>query len=149
MLLTGFDHGAAAFVYFREDDPERAESIRDAINNHWSHGKAILRDEAPAEWRVTEAAGFADIIVQADPGYLVYSTEDKVQRRSRGDHGWAPDAGGMHAIFLASGPRLPNNERIGPIRSVDVYPLMMEILGLPIVTPIDGDAQRLTRLLLP
>lgn len=143
------DHGAAAFVYFREDDPERAESFRDAINIHWSHGKAVLRDEAPAAWRVTEAAGFADIIVQADPGFLVYSTEDKVQRRSRGDHGWVPDAGGMHAIFLASGPRLPNGETIGPIRSVDVYPLMMEILELPITTPIDGDADRLTRALLP
>ncbi len=53
----------------------------------------------------------------------------------------------MHAIFLASGPRLPKGEMIGPINSVDVYPLMMEILGIPISTPIDGDPERLTRLL--
>jgi len=145
--LNIVDHGAAAFIYFPRDDRERARSIRDTINDHWSHGKAILRDEAPEDWRVTEAANFADIIVQADPGYLVYSTEGKVQRRSRGDHGWTPETEGMHAIFLASGPRLPNNARIGPIRSVDVYPLLMEILGLPITTRIDSDPEKLVPLL--
>ncbi|MDH3440399.1 MAG: ectonucleotide pyrophosphatase/phosphodiesterase [Gammaproteobacteria bacterium] len=145
--LNIVDHGAAAFIYFLQADAERAISIRDAINNQWSHGKAILRDEAPEEWRVTEEAGFAEIIVQAEPGYLVYSTEGKVQRRSRGDHGWTPETEGMHAIFLASGPRLPKGETIGPIRSVDVYPLMMEVLGLPIATPIDSDPDELVPLL--
>ena len=53
----------------------------------------------------------------------------------------------MHAFFLASGPRLPKGQTIGPIHAVDVYPLMMEILGLPITGPIDGDPERLTRLL--
>jgi len=145
--LSIVDHGAAAFIYFPEDDPARAANIRDAINSEWSHGTALLRAETPSEWRATEEAGFADIIVQANPGYLVYSTEKRVERRSRGDHGWAPDAEGMHAIFLASGPRLPTGERIGPIDSIDVYPLLMGILGLPITTPIDGDPQKLVPLL--
>lgn len=145
--LNIVDHGAAVFIYFPEDDLARAKVMRDAINAAWQHGKAILRDEAPTAWRVTEEAGFADIIVQAEPGYLVYSTEGKVQRRSRGDHGWAPETDGMHAIFLARGPRLPKGERIGPIRSIDVYPLMMAILGLPITTPIDSDPQKLVPLL--
>lgn len=143
------DHGAAAFIYFPEPDAERAGAIRDAINDEWKYGKAMLRDEAPAAWRVTEDAGFAEVIVQADPGYLVYSTGERVQRRSKGDHGWAPEAPGMHAFFAASGPRLPKGKTTGPIRSVDVYPLMMEILGLPVVTPIDGDPDKLTRLLKP
>lgn len=145
--LNIVDHGAAAFIYFPEDDPLRAQTFRDAINKVWQHGKAMLREETPPAWRVTEEAGFADIIVQADPGYLVYSTEDRVQRRSRGDHGWAPEAEGMHAIFLASGPRLPKGQSIGAINAIDVYPLMMEILGIPITTPIDSDPERLTELL--
>lgn len=140
-------HGSSAFIYFPEDDLERAAYIRDAINAEWSHGRAMLRSETPPEWHATEEAGFADIIVQAEPGYLVYTTEDRVQRRSRGDHGWTPDTEGMHATFLASGPRLPNGERIGPINSIDVYPLMMEILGLPVTTPIDGDPDVLVPLL--
>jgi len=145
--LSIVDHGSVAFIYIPEDDHGRAVAIRDAINSEWQHGKAILREDAPSAWHVTAEAGFAEIIVQADPGYLVYSTGDRAERRSRGDHGWAPESEGMHAIFLASGPRLPKGEAIGPVRAVDVYPLMMEILGLPIEAPIDGDADLLRPLL--
>ena len=109
----------------------------------------MLPADAPAEWRVDADAGFADVIVQADPGHLVYSTADRVQRRSRGDHGWAPEVEGMHASFLAMGPRLPKGETIGPIDVVDVYPLLMAILDLPVSTSIDGDPDRLTKLLDP
>ena len=139
------DHGAAAFLYV--DDAARATAIRDAVNDHWSHGRAYLAAETPPQWRVTRAAGFADVIVQADPGWLVFSTAARVQRRSRGDHGWAPEATGMHAIFLASGPRLPEGVRIGPVRAVDVYPLMMEVLGLRTTLTIDGDPAKLLPLL--
>lgn len=145
--LSIVDHGAAAFVYFPEPDPERAIAIRDAINDEWSYGKAMLRQDTPEHWRVTAEAGFADVIVQAEPGHLVYSTAEKVRWRSKGDHGWVPEAEGMHAMFLASGPRLPQGERIGPINSIDVYPLLMEVLGLPITTPIDGDMDKLVDLL--
>jgi len=147
--LSVVNHGAAAFIYFPRPDPERAITVRDAINDAWQYGKAMLREEAPAAWRVTEDGGFAEIIVQADPGYLVYSTEERVQRRSKGDHGWAPEAEGMHAFFAARGPGLPKGQAIGPIRSVDIYPLMMEILGLPMTAPIDGDPDKLARLLKP
>ena len=53
----------------------------------------------------------------------------------------------MHGIFMAAGPRLPNGLLIPPIDNVDVYPLMMEVLGLPITTPIDGDPDVLLPLL--
>jgi predicted AlkP superfamily pyrophosphatase or phosphodiesterase len=145
--LAIVDHGAAAFIYILEGAQERAIEIRDAINTQWAHGKAMLRQDAPQAWRVSENAGFADVIVQADPGYLVFSYADRIEKNSRGDHGWAPEAEGMHGIFLASGPRLPKGKKIGPLSAVDVYPLMMEILGLPITTAIDSDPERLLPLL--
>lgn len=147
--LSVVDHGAAAFIYFAAPDQAQAEAIRDAINERWEFGSAMLPAEAPEAWRLDVDAGFADVIVQADPGHLVYSTENRVQRRSRGDHGWAPEVEGMHASFLAMGPRLPKGETIGPIDVVDVYPLLMAILDLPLATSIDGDPDRLTKLLDP
>jgi len=101
--------------------------------------------EAPEAWHLSADAGFADLIVEADPGWLVYSTAERMQWRSRGDHGWAPEAEGMHGIFLACGPGLPTGRKIGAVEAVDVYPLMMAILGLPITHPIDGDPDKLTR----
>jgi len=45
--------------------------------------------------------------------------------------------------------RLPQGETIGAISNVDVYPLMVEFLELPLTAPIDGDAAKLPRLLTP
>ena len=138
------DHGASTYIYLPEPDLERATQIRDRINDAWSHGTAMLADETPDAWRVSSDAGFADVILVADPGYaaLARPVERFVLKST---HGWAPEAPDMHAYFLASGPRLPKGETIGAIHAVDVYPLMMAILGLPITTSIDGDPARLTR----
>jgi predicted AlkP superfamily pyrophosphatase or phosphodiesterase len=147
--LTVVDHGPVAFIYFPGPDPDRAAKIRDAINAAWKHGHAMLARDAPADWHVSEAAGFADVIVQADPGFTVYSSLSRAGHASAGNHGWVPGFRDMHGIFIASGPRLPKGLRIPPIRVIDVYPLLMEILGLPITTEIDGDPDLLPRLLQP
>jgi hypothetical protein len=55
----------------------------------------------------------------------------------------------MHGIFLATGPRLPKGKRIPAINAVDVYPLLMEILGIPLEAPIDGNPSTLPDLLIP
>jgi len=144
--LTIVDHGTVTFLYLQEEDPARATSIKDAINAHWQHGRAMLREDTPTEWHVTENAGFADVIVQADPGYAVFSSPDEVSSIVS-SHGWARDFEDMFGIFLAIGPRLPNGLRLAAIDNVDVYPLLMEILGLPITTPIDGDPGLLPDLL--
>lgn len=141
------DHGAAAFIYFPEPDPERAIAICKAINARWDHGSAMLREELPESWKALDNSGIAEIVVQADPGYLAYSRPQRSAGTSLGDHGWAREFEDMHGIFLASGPRLPKGKRVPAIEAVDVYPLMMAILGLPITTPIDGDPTRLSGLL--
>ena len=141
------DHGSSAFVYFPDEDPARATRIRDAVNASWQHGRAYLREDLPKEWHVPANSDFAEIILQPDPGYLVFSTEARIDLKPNGSHGWAPETPELHATFLAMGPRLPPSMKIGPINSVDVYPLLMEILGLPITTPIDGDPSKLVPLL--
>ena len=149
--ITIVNHGSAAFLYLPEPDHARAEAICSAINESWTHGKAMLRDETPDSWHISSDSGFADIIVQADSGYSVYSSRDDLSHSgaSLGDHGWAPEHKDMHGMFLASGPRLPEGKRIPAINAVDVYPLLMEILEIPMLVPIDGNPSTLTDLLAP
>lgn len=149
--LTVVNHGSVAFLYLPESDQRRAEAISTAINNVWEHGKAMLRHETPDSWHVTADSGFADVIVQANTGYTVYSSRDLWSHSSAsiGDHGWAPEIEEMHGIFLATGPRLPKEKRIPAINAVDVYPLLMEILGIPLEAPIDGNLSTLPDLLIP
>ena len=66
----------------------------------------------------------------ADEGFALVSTEQKRSRISIGDHGWPPEAESMRATFIASGPRISRGTHIDTIRVIDVYPLLLELLGL-------------------
>ncbi len=139
--------GTYAYLFFDEKSPIRARQIRDDINAVWRHGRAWLPDEAPGSWHTDGESGFPDVIVQPDPHFAVVSGRDKSQIFNLGSHGWDPSFKDMHGILLAAGPRLPKGKRLGTVSNLDIYPLMMEILEIPLTTPIDGDPDKLTRLL--
>lgn len=141
--------GSYAYLFFDKKDPARAIRLRDDINRVWQHGRAWLAEETPESWHVIEPSRFPDIIVQPDPHFGVVSDNDHMHEITRGAHGWDPSFRDMHGIFIAAGPRLPKGTRIGTISNLDVYPLMLEILELPLATPIDGNTNTLAGLLDP
>lgn len=147
--ISVIDGGTYSYLFFDEGDPDRAKLIRDQINRGWQHGRAWLPGETPEHWHVTEESRFANVIVQPDPHHGVVSSRDKLDEINRGDHGWDPSFKDMHGIFLAAGPRLPKGKTLSTVSNLDIYPLMMEILEIPLTTPIDGDPNKLTRLLTP
>ena len=130
--------GAYAWIYLQQPDPDRARTIRDTINEHWAHGRAVLREEAPPEWRVDDSPRFPEIFVVPEPGYGVVVEREALQRLKKGDHGWEPSDKAMHGIFLAAGPGLPRGETIDEVSAVEVYPLMLEILQLDTPAPASG-----------
>ena len=130
--------GTYAWIYQQVPDRERALAIRDAINAAWAHGRAVLRDEAPAEWRIDGSPRFPDIFVVPDAGYGVVAEREAVQRLKKGDHGWDPSNKAMHGIFLATGPGLPRGMTIGEVSAVEVYPLMLDLLRIDAPLPAAG-----------
>lgn len=132
------DGGSYAFLFSDEATDQRLIEVRDAINGAWQHGRAWLKDEAPASWQVTPWSRFPEIIVQANPGHGVIASSERDYIMTAGDHGWAPEFADMHGIFIAAGPRLPKGLTIDPLRVVDLYPLMRGILNLPPAL-VDGE----------
>jgi predicted AlkP superfamily pyrophosphatase or phosphodiesterase len=130
--------GAYAWIYQQQPDRERALAIRDAINRNWSHGRAVLRDEAPAEWQVSDSRRYPEIFVVPDVGHGVVVEPAGLDRLTKGDHGWEPSAQAMHGIFLGVGPRLPVGVTIGEISAVEVFPLMLELLQIEAPAPPTG-----------
>jgi hypothetical protein len=90
---------------------------------------------------------FPDVILMPDAGYAVLSSMDKVGKINAGDHGWAPESPDMHGFFIACGPNIKRGVAPGAVRNIDVYPLMLSILGLTGPQPIDGDAASLAETL--
>ncbi len=134
------NHGSLAMLFLDPAERERAAGLRDAINARWEHGRAWLRDEAPAAWHVAGSPRMPDLLVQADPGYTVVSRAGGEVKLTAGDHGWAPETAGMHGVFLACGPGLPAGRRLPAIGAVDVYPLLLDMLGLPDGRGVDRES---------
>ncbi len=65
-----------------------------------------------------------------------------------GYHGFQPLKGkDRHATFIAWGPAFKKNVVTPPFENVHVYPLIAEILGLKITSPVDGDLSKLKSVL--
>ena len=58
-----------------------------------------------------------------------------------GVHGFDPKHKEMHGIFYAKGPAFKTAFTLPPMGIVHVFPLMCEVLGLPIPQNIDGDLE--------
>jgi predicted AlkP superfamily pyrophosphatase or phosphodiesterase len=128
--LTIQHGGSYAWIYQDEPDREAAMRIRDTINASWDHGVAILREDAPAAWRVSDAMRYPEIFVLPDLHYGVVDRREDLRKIKIGDHGWPPEYREMHGIFLMSGAGVPTGQELGEVSAVDIYPLMLEILGI-------------------
>ena len=139
--------GSYLFAHLADDDLHRAGEYAATVNQHWKHGKAYTRDNAPADWHVTGNPRFPDLIFIPEPGHAVIPVAGA--KSLAGDHGWAPEDPAMHGFFMASGPNIKPGVQLGAVEMVDVYPLMLAILGLEGPATIDGDAAVLSGILRP
>ena len=137
--ITIVEGGSYLSLYFGKDNSTRATDIVEAVNRHWKHGRAYLASETPAQWHVNDNPRFPDVILMPELGFGVLSSAEKGGKITAGDHGWAPEETAMHGLFVASGPNIKPGLSLGPVNSVDVYPLMLSILGLDAPETMDGD----------
>jgi predicted AlkP superfamily phosphohydrolase/phosphomutase len=146
---TVINGGPSAFIHIDNDDMELATAMRDVINRNWDCGRAYLPAELPPDWNAGASQRYPDLFVQADAGCGVITTESNRGRMTAGDHGWAPDVPEMRGIFYATGPRIPAGTRTGVVHVTDIFPMMLDILGLEAPGPVDGDTTALASRLLP
>lgn len=71
----------------------------------------------------------------AESGWLI--VPGAIERVRPGNHGYDPMLPDMQAIFIASGPALRQGVLLPAFDNVNVYPLLMKLLGLP-ARPSDG-----------
>lgn len=144
--IRAVDHDAFVALYFEEPNSGLARIIADRVNDTWQRGQAVLPGEAPDSWHVSQGSRFADVILQADERAIVHSRR-RTPPRQVGGHGWAPQVRQMHGHFSVYGPRLEAGIEISAFENIDVYPFIMEILGLEITDRIDGNPATLVPLL--
>lgn len=123
----------------REAAAEAALLGRHARHECWRKG------ELPARWRYGRHPRVPPIVCQMDEGWDAVARERLARQPRtgmRGSHGYDPAHRSMHAVFFARGPAFRAGARLPAIEAVDVYPLLMRLLGLPAAAH-DGDPDAL------
>ncbi|KAK3608381.1 hypothetical protein CHS0354_035378 [Potamilus streckersoni] len=87
------------------------------------------------------------IILEPAPGYVIGTNDSLAGYTTVGVHGYDPaKVKEMHPFFIASGPAFKKGYSAGPIKMVDLYPLMCHILGIK-PAPNNGSLENIQHLL--
>lgn len=110
----------------READAERALLGRHARHACWR------KAELPARWHYGTHPRVPAIVCQMDKGWDALPREFIARRPAgtRGSHGYDPAEPEMRAVFIANGPSFRQGATLAAFDNVDVYPLLMRLLGV-------------------
>ncbi|HEX6060044.1 MAG TPA: ectonucleotide pyrophosphatase/phosphodiesterase [Gemmatimonadaceae bacterium] len=129
-------------------DTARLEAAHAALSAGMRHARAYRRDEIPARWRVARTARIGDLLVVAEPGWLVTrSVPAWSARPAPGQHGYDPAEPDVHGIFLASGPGIAGAGSVPPFENIHVHPLVAHLLGIAPSPSADGRLEAVRGLL--
>lgn len=99
----------------------------------------VLNDQQKRDYHYDKGPRVGDIILQTTAPRVF---TDSKMAPYLGTHGYAY-TDDMAATFIATGPAFKNGMQLDEVSNLDVYPLIANILGLKILSPIDSDGATL------
>lgn len=118
-------------------NPGHEDAVARAFVRRHAHFTCWDKRALPAEWRYGTHPRITPIVCVTDPGWSAMPRAARLGTAPvRGEHGFAPEAEGMRAVFVADGPSFRDGVQLPPFDNVDVYPLLARLLG---VTPAPND----------
>lgn len=132
------DWGPAAMIWAGDMS---AGEIADALETAHPQLKVWQREDIPGRYRLRAHPRVPDVLVEADPGWMITSRAIEAGRdwsTLRGMHGWDPQHPEMAGIFIARGPAFTPGSRMERVEAIHLYELMAALLQLT-PAPNDGD----------
>ena len=140
------NNGALAHLYL--NNPLEIEEIYLKLNAKEGPFKAVkVKDREYYKNIQNHPNRMGEILILPDLGFYLATTAGMVAYQNRsamfhtdvfGEHGFSPAFKDMHGIFFAKGPRIKEGVVINPFQNIHIYPIICEILNLPIPENIDG-----------
>jgi predicted AlkP superfamily pyrophosphatase or phosphodiesterase len=140
------NNGALAHLYL--NNPLEIEEIYLKLNAKEGPFKAVkVKDREYYKNIQNHPNRMGEILILPDLGFYLATTAGMVGYQNRsamfhtnvfGEHGFSSAFKDMHGIFFAKGPRIKEGLIINPFQNIHIYPIICEILNLPIPENIDG-----------
>jgi hypothetical protein len=132
------DNGPTMSLWFRGDTALERRTLA-ALRRGLRHARVYASGETPVAWHLDGNPRAGDLLVVAEPGYVVAKgATDRVVEL--GTHGWDPADPAMHGIFVAAGPQIAAAGAIPAFENVHVYPFLAALLQLERAPRADADA---------
>ncbi|WP_461533296.1 alkaline phosphatase family protein [Sinomicrobium sp.] len=98
------------------------------------------RENVPNYLNYSDNDKIGDLVLIADAPYTIVNlTELPSLQKLGGMHGYDPfENKNMGGIFYIEGPGIKKNYSLPPIENVNIYPLVAKLLGIKIISEIDG-----------
>ena len=126
-------HSVGQVVTFTPNPGHERAAEATLLGRH-AHYQCWKRDTLPAGWHYGDHGRVPPIVCQMDEGWDALPREVIARGTPstlRGSHGYDPALASMRASFIAHGPAFRPGSRLPLLDNVDVYPLLMRLLGLP------------------
>jgi alkaline phosphatase D len=134
--------GGGALVMYYSDDEARIDKLYRALHGKDSRFSVYRRKDLPEHLHYSGNSRIGDLVVISEGPYIL-TPEPRVNPPPAGNHGFDPATDpNMHGIFFAAGPNIKAGTKLEQVRSLDVYPLIAQILGLAPPGNLDGKFER-------
>ena len=129
-------------------DEDVIEAAFQKLNGSHPHLRVLRRGAFPENYHFDHPDRAPDLMLLADPGWVVYASEDQTPPPSflpflKATHGFDNLHPDMRATFIAAGPSFKEGLITKPFNNIEVYGIIACALG---ITPAktDGDIQNVT-----
>jgi predicted AlkP superfamily pyrophosphatase or phosphodiesterase len=122
--------------------PGREAAAERALLGSHAHYDCWRKGELPVRWHYGTHPRIPPIVCQMHDGWdaLPRAAIARRPEHDRGSHGYDPQSPSMRALFVAHGPSFRRGLQLPPFDNVEIYPLLMRLLGLPPAPHDGGDA---------
>ncbi|XP_061840954.1 bis(5'-adenosyl)-triphosphatase enpp4 [Nerophis lumbriciformis] len=107
----------------------RPEAVFALLDKCHPNMTAYLKETIPDRLHYRNNERIQPILLIADEGWTIVRHGNKLPRL--GDHGYDNSLPSMHPFLAAAGPSFKKGLRLTSMQSVDIYPLMCHLLGVP------------------
>lgn len=111
--------------------PGEKENVFGKLKASEKNYTVYLKDDLPDRYGYKNHRRVSDIVLIADPGYTITSHERLISADiSGGTHGYDNREPEMRGIFMARGPSIKRDLKIGPVQNIHLYELMSHLLNI-------------------
>jgi len=130
--------------------PGHEKQVEDALLKPQTHMQCWKKTDVPKRLHYGSNTRVPAILCLANEGWLIGTQDvidDPKHKFSLGEHGYDNDLPSMRALFVAEGPAFKHGLVVPEFDNVDLYGLLMCVLGIK-PQPNDGNARTTTPMLI-